>query len=138
MCKLIKKIKKKSITGYKAAYKINGKYYSPWTGVNYQLGKVKGTKKPLKYAEETASFILKPGDDFNNPTYFGKTAVFEEKEGAKKEVKNHKVFEKYDSDDSEHSCIILKMIISGEIWETKYDKDYKTFAGTNIDLIEEV
>jgi len=130
MCKLIRKTKRKSFTGYKAVRKINGKYYSYWTGVKYRVGPVKGTKKPLTNASPFSSFILDPGGSCNQPDYFGKTGAFKKKTDAKGEVERYNRYG--------NSACVLAVRLGGEIWHVDNGGDAVIFAGTVIDSMEEV
>ena len=127
MCKLIRKTKRQSFTGYKVVLKIGGKYYSRWTGIEYLCGPVMGVTEQLPNANRRSSFIFDPEDQHNNPDYFGKTGAFKNITGARKS------FPFYGN-----TACILKMVLSGEIWETEFDPLHKTFAGTHIDSIEEI
>ena len=128
MCILIRKTRKKSVTGYKIALKIKGRYYSPAAGIEYKVGPVKGVTKAGKNALEEWSWVFNPAEGFYSSRYFGKTAVYLSPERLKANIKES--WHRY-------GACLLKMTISGDIWETDYSLG-KTFAGDHIDKMEEV
>jgi len=135
MCKIIGESKRKTVTGYKLAYEINDSFYSPYTGVQYRVGKVHATNKVLKEANSISTGrFLSEFDDYE-PQMTGKTAVFLKKEDAKKELLIL-------NDTSKYSIIVinvvmLKMKISGNLLDAKF-KEARTIAGDSIESIEKI
>jgi hypothetical protein len=132
MCKLLKKTRKKTFTGYKVALKVNGKYYSCWSGMRYTLGPVKGMKRTGKYSSRILSFVMHRDDVCHNPNYFGKTAVL----GILEDVLNERILFKTHYVSQDLIIVILEMTISGPIWLTNYK--HECYAGTNIISFKEI
>ena len=131
MCKLIRKTKRKSFTGYKAVRKVDEKYYSFWTGMEYEPGGVKGVRVPKEYALDTATFILDEYDSCYVGNYFGKTGVFIDISDARDEVERVNRWHKEDVE-----MCVLKVRLGGDIWEVEYHR--AVMVGTHIDSMEEV
>ena len=137
MCKLIRKTKRKSFTGYKIALKIGGKYYSPFSGITYKPGPVPVARKPRKYAFN--GHVLNPGEYFYLESFHGKTQVCKTLVITKGNMKimANDFGKQLNKNLYKQPLVILEMKISGEIWESHWAGD-STFAGTHIDSMEEV
>src|SRR3972149_860800 len=73
--------KKKSYTGYKFVLKLNNKYYSPATGIEYKVGPVKrpnalSVYRIKKYKLFSTNRIIKKGALFYNKDMVGRTGVY--------------------------------------------------------------
>jgi len=125
MCTIISKSKRKSFTGYKVALKIDGKYYSPATGVEYVVGDV-----PIpdcineEYRDDWFDDVLNPEEYSHKVEYKGHTAVFKKK-----------IITEVVSDLS--IAALLKMKISGDMLNCEY-ANLKVIAGSRIDSFKEV
>ncbi len=80
MCNLKTRYRKqKQFVGYKVAVHVDGKFYSPATGIEYKIGKVEIPNEiNMKYA--TGAFednLLCPRRPYFNTNMIGRTAAFE-------------------------------------------------------------
>ena len=117
-----------TFTGYKVATKINGKYYSPYTGVEYKVGPVTpviiGDKRlpnavfPIIY--------LQPNKDM-----YGYTAVFMASDD------DHYLMEPDDEDPDIENRVMLKMTISDTLYNGTVNIR-KVILGKYIKSIEEI
>lgn len=88
MCIFIASVPKAKtvVKGYKVAVKDKyNHYYSPFTGIRYEVGKVKVAIKYGKYSlvkKLHYQDILNPENHFNKSIYAGMTAAFRNKEDA--------------------------------------------------------
>lgn len=141
MCKLIKKTRRKSFTGYKIAFKKDGKYYSPATGIEYKIGDVPHCPRLKPLAVKLGIFdedLLNSRYHLYEPGMQGKTSVLKYRAQA---VKLQRACQK-NSNVIGLFCLLI-MTVSGEIWEGEFSFSYKDldrpiFAGTHIDSMEEV
>jgi len=132
MCKILKKTRRKSYTGFKIVCKINGKYYSSVTGIEYKPGSV----TPVDTIDESKTFgywsrhVLDPDMDSGYcKEMHGKTCVFKEKSDA------------LDFLNSRSKEQLVEMTISGEIWEAEMRCLFgfmSLFVGTEILSIKEI
>ena len=114
-------LSQKTFTGYKIVVKDKyGHYYSPYTGVRYEKGKVKATNKCGKY---TACKFNIFSDYHFNPRLHGRTAVFESYLDAKEQLKEMNMFSYNFINCNE--LIIIKLTISGNL-------RYGIYAGSDI------
>ena len=125
MCKITKKSRKKTFTGYKSVVVVRGKYYSPATGVLYKVGPVPVVKNKRVNAEGGYVDMLNPKNKFYNPRMMGKTGVF---------YTQTQAMQLYPSD------AMLKMTISGDLHEGTIADQFRFEAdlivGNHIDKIE--
>jgi hypothetical protein len=136
MCNIIAKSLKQNIIGYKVALKINNKFYSPVTGIEYKIGNV---EIPTKYGENNIkddlymNDVLNPNDFAHDPAYAGKTAIFEvEQDGLYKldEWKGRL------SQKLSNKLQLIRMALSGDLYTGDYGLS-SVYLGTAIDSIEE-
>lgn len=127
MCDLIYKCDEEEVTGYKVAVKIDDKYFSPATGLEYKVGPI-----PLqfKYQKHVADFVnvLDENNECYNTNMTGRTCVFRDLESAK-----HKQNKWY----SFYELIILKMTISNDLLSGYYSTS-EVYGGKNIVSMEEL
>lgn len=138
MCNILDKYPEDTFTGYKIAYKKNGKYYSITSHIEYKRGPVSGVKdiEALNGVEDStlldSIFFLKE--------YFGRTSVF----------RNYGDFIEFFDDvqrcNPKQKIIWLKVTLSGKLRFGSVTKSAKEnwplyfkecVSGTNIDSIEE-
>lgn len=122
MCKINTKTKHKTVTGYKAVFEIDGKYYSPSTGVEY----VEGMKMP--FLNKRCEFADTDWADIFEDTVFyhygmqGKTGVFRKLSELKKQFSHNKRMR------------VIKITLTGEIYDGTWD-GYLLYIGTEIKTI---
>ncbi|MFH1276489.1 MAG: hypothetical protein ABIH82_05240 [Candidatus Woesearchaeota archaeon] len=133
MCIILSKTERKSYTGFKIVHKVDGKYYSPATGIEYKPGPVTPTKTIIesKVSGGWNLTSLTEGDRFYNKNMYGKTSVFVDKRNADL---------CYGGRSGES---VVEMTISGGIWEGGLRCSYnpytaKLFLGTKIVSIKEL
>ena len=145
MCKIVNVLKKAvQRTGFKVALKINGRYYSPATGVEYKKGKV-----PMcpDYDEDTIEYLLrlcnyfsinriftKPDSEHSRRSchlvnFNGNTTVF-------KNISDTIELLRYVLHCTDHEVVILKMALWGRINGT-YQED-PVFAGFRIIKMKQI
>ena len=102
------KIKLTSYTGYKYVIVINGKYYSPTTGIKYKVGKVPVLTSNMKleiHGGNSINQYLSPTSKYNSKNYNGNTSVFKSLKKCEDECKGKD---------------IIKMTISGNLKKAKH------------------
>jgi len=106
MCRIRKPCRNiTSFTGYKLVFKIDNKYYSAFTGIEYKENtKIVPVDEMQKHADYQMWSTI-----HRNEKMIGKTTVFENLEDAK-EIKNvwHKTF-------PDKEIVILEMTLSGNL-----------------------
>lgn len=135
MCKIIRKSKRTSFKGYKVALKLNGEYYSIYTGIKYSIGPVQGirvdysTKHPLQPSHNIREQMLL------NPDMYGRTAVLLNLNTAKgllrpllKEFWWLKGW----------TFVIVEMTLSDDLMNGRFGSDFPVVIGKNIVSIKEV
>lgn len=133
MCDLNRKTNKKSVVGYKFVIKHDGGYYSPATGMRYEIGLI----KPVTVFGEVRADIfndslLTPGSFCFSEGLVGRTAVFNSFASCELFInRSARVIS-----DMFDTCII-KMKLSNDLIGGTYSHSDVT-AGRTIDLIEEV
>ena len=133
MCKVGKRFRPKSgkVTGYKTVVKVEGKYYSPCTGVEYIAGQkvtpIRGLdKRNMTFASIYWEYgkCVQPGHRNYEPKMKNKTGVFLEKED----------IEYLDRHSDE---ITIEMTISGGLYHASTGSS-PTVVGNFIESIKEV
>lgn len=128
-------------TGYKVAIKIDGRYFSICTGVEYQIGKpiAAPTTTFFRYAAED---IIAPTGSFYSAQHVGNTAVFQRFRPAEElfysihRVDHTAEFVSYISKilgykpDSIH-VVVVKMTLGSDLYYGVTD-GYSTYCGNNI------
>ena len=124
-------------TGFKIAIKGNDEnYYSPFTGMKYNIGKVMPMDK-INY-ENSISFpqnILSPNNQFYNEKMRGMTGIIvTDIESIKQE------FDSFCEDDKQLQFAVLKMTITGDLHNAIYISSsfYNTIIGNTILSIEDI
>jgi hypothetical protein len=137
MCTIKEKIiNKKSVIGYKVAYQVGKRYYSPVTGIEYKPGPV---TIPKKYGKNNIreniwiSDVLNKLCEAHDEQYSGKTAVFTTLSSAKCQLHS---WAQRGYSISKSKYVILKMELSGELYNGNYGDD--VYLGTKIDSIKKV
>ena len=128
MCKIKEKADLKEFTGYKVALKVDGKYYSPATGIEYKLGPVTVATEKGKYIDCCfEDNLLNPESRIFNNAMHGNTALFEDKQGALRlmSVMNR-----------DFLIVILKMTLSDLTYYGEY-LGYRVILGKNIVQLSE-
>jgi hypothetical protein len=139
MCKIKEPyLKSKTFTGYKQVIVLEGKYYSPVTGIEYEVGK-KVTPVTLENFEniilsipnlerkmdETSwiypHIVLNPKTQFYNEYMYGMTGVYAHKDDAFKDTKG---------------VIVVKMTISDNLHHAELDHSIDIVVGNFIESIE--
>lgn len=128
-------VKEKSFVGYKGVIKIGSKFYSPVTGLMYEEGMDVPILEFNRVARDSAwidifSEKLKPMSSKYQEKMEGKTGVLVHESDA------INIFKKYMLT-SKHKYTIVKMTISGEMDEDKFN-GYPTKLGSKILKIEEL
>jgi len=116
MCTITGTCNLKEFTGYKVALKINGKYYSPVTGMEYTLGKIKPPKTIYKnYTVEGFADVLENTDPAHERRMIGNIAVFVYEKDAE-HFRKHLMFWHLTT----KPVIILKMTLQNVIFKGEY------------------
>lgn len=133
MCKVLEKYtKKKKFTGYKMVVKVDGKYYSPVTGIEYIPGKdiipVKSESKVNRNfinSDSWKSFyeILKNKNLYEEKMH-GKTGIFVERN----------IVDEFSQNET---YIPVKMTISGDLHYAQTDW-WNTIVGNHVVSIKEL
>ncbi len=128
MCKLTKKSKRKSFTGYKSVVKVGKKFYSPVTGMEYKVGPVPKIRRIGKHVLPDYVNVLDPGAAAYNPKMVGKTGVFENPALPRELFRTN---------------TLVKMTITGDLYEGYVETGGgmnlgDLIAGTHIAKIKEV
>lgn len=124
MCTILRKTDKTEVTGYKAVIKIDGKFYSPFTGMEYTVGMT--IPKMIKRGEIRYSEYENVLDEYSNhynKEMQGKTGVF-------KSIRQCREY----ADSS--GFTMLEMKLGGVIYDGRFDEDH-TYIGTEILEIKE-
>ena len=136
MCNLTDKIKDKTFTVYKVAREVDGRYYSPATGIEYTVGPVPVPKKQGSLSVQSGQRglfffknVLDPAEAYFNPNMIGRTAGFIHPWDAQKEITHLKSYV------FNVKFVILKMILSEDLMRGHYGGD-PVVAGKHIDEIE--
>lgn len=138
MCNILDKYPDDTCTGYKIAYKKNGKYYSITSHIEYKQGPVSGVEgiEALNGVEDSTL----PDSIFFLKEYFGRTSVFRDYEDFTEffiDVKRY---------NPKRKITWLKVTLSGDLRFGSVNKSVKEIlppcfkecvSGTNIDSIEE-
>ena len=82
MCKITKKSRKKSFTGYKSVLVINDKYYSPVTGMEIKIGPIPIITHRQNHANRDYVNVFDESIGAHEPKMKGMTGVFIEQERA--------------------------------------------------------
>jgi hypothetical protein len=131
MCYITKKSKLKIFTGWKAVYVVDGKYYSFWTNLEYEVGKVKPQK--VKSDGTVRHKIRNTIVGLNyNKTMYGKTGVFKKKKDAER------VYFIYEN--VLRPMALLKITISGDLYNGFIDvtSEEPVVLGNYIESIERI
>lgn len=141
MCRFDKEITdSRIVTGYKLAVKDKyNHYYSPVTGIRYEVGKVKAaTKLGVHNIIESMGFdnILNQEHPAFDIKYIGKTAIFKELYSVKKFKKDQLdcAFFKYKA---VGNFVILEMKLSGELYHGRYGLS-GVYIGSEIKSIKKI
>jgi len=131
MCTITGTCNLKEFTGYKVALKINGKYYSPVTGMEYTLGKIKPPETIRKnYTVEGFANVLQNTNPAHERRMVGNTAVFINKKNAKNFRKNLRFWY------NDARSVILKMTLQNIMFDGIYEFD-KVRIGSTIKSFKE-
>jgi hypothetical protein len=134
MCKIIKKISEEKVTGYKIAYQVGKKYYSPVTGIEYKPGNV---EIPTTYGKNNIrnqiriANVLDKSSLAHDARYSGKTAVFMYHEDAIEHLHDWR-----SRSSKRIKFAILEMELSGELYDGEYY--FPVYLGTVINSIKKV
>jgi len=140
MCEIIKKLRRKSVSGYKIVAHKDGSFYSTFTGQKYEIGKpIEGITDNSRTMSDywTSAINHKLAEiklfPFFNKWFVHKTAVFLDREVAfimGEEITHalHTLYNKYD-------IVLVKMTLTGDIYSGEYDY-VNVYAGTQIKAIE--
>ena len=136
MCKLTKKLTSESYKGYKIAIKKGDKYFSPATGVEYRVGRVRKATTSLAIA--LFSFlcqereILRKSGRFYDKNMIGRTGVFRKKTDAEELIRNWRLGSPCSV------LVILRMKVGGELYGGSFAMTCPIVAGGYIDSMKEV
>lgn len=127
MCDFKSKLRKKIVTGYKIVrVDKHGNYYSPHTGMRYNIGKIKPPKKYGKYRVSIFGDVLSKAELFYNLKFTGFTAIFQTIDDAIEKCDYwHSRFEI-------KNLIVIEMKLSGNIYSGIYNDKHKTYIGDEI------
>ena len=132
MCEIYGKLKRKTATGYKIAVEKSGKFYSPFTGIRYDTGRVPVAETARKFAIFLAPKRRLDGWAHYNPKMAGKTGIITRLGDAKPVLQGFK-------DNYGHILgsrfVLLKMKISGDLHAGNYDF-LDIIVGNTIESIE--
>jgi len=110
MCKIGKKINISKAVGYKAVIKMDGKYYSPSTGLEYVIGMtLPSLKRRLPTADKEWSNPLDEDYCFYEPLMQGKTGIFKTLEDCIQTFRDNKPYH------------ILQMTLGGDMYEGRFN-----------------
>jgi hypothetical protein len=134
---------KNSVTGYKLAVKDKyNHYYSPVTGVRYEVGKVKAATKYGKHnlrKELKFNDILDKADPGNKSIYRGMTGVFKYSHA----IDSFKRFclegvNDYDAKILSEKLVVLEIELSGKLYEGEYIMaiNHPVYIGSEIKSIK--
>lgn len=129
MCTLIGKCRKdlKSVCGYKiVVVDKHGNYYSPSTGIRYNIGKVKPLKNKGIHHGKEWSFPYSYNIWYRN-AYAGYTTIFKTYESAFAELEHLLTLPNIDTDE----IIIIEMELSKDLMHSSY-KSHNTYSGKYI------
>jgi hypothetical protein len=127
MCDLLERYNKPTFTGYKAALKINGKFRSPATYIEYKVGPVPKYQNLQRFT--SSYFINIHPHSFFNPTFNGYTGVFTSRYDAVSLLLS--IYEK-DRDNYQYdNFVLLKMKLGGILYNGWYVSG-PIIAGTEI------
>ena len=133
MCKLTNKNDNLQVKGYKVAYKEKSLYYSIATGIEYKIGPVPTPTTQYALSGFFAQGLLNPKNQLHKKDFYGKTAVFSDKDEA------HRLkMDFYHLVKTDKEIVILKMKLSGDLWDGTYEFITKIVAGNHIDSIKEI
>lgn len=132
MCNITGNYSKKSFTGYKVVCEMDGKYYSPATGIEYKKGPVEIPVVQQRLCNWFSDTLLLPDGYGYKPDMKGYTAVFVNQYNAMCTWKELAFWY-----DSPYKLKVVKMTISHKLQYGTYGHD-NVILGKRIDKIEEV
>lgn len=131
MCDLKNKIEEKEVTGYKVVIEIDGKYYSPCTGVEYEVGLVKIPKVQKNYVSNVVfSGLLEENHFAYSKNMIGRTCVFSRIIYAQK-------LQQYFLKNENGKFKIIKMTLKNDLMSGTYG-GYTVYGGRYIVSMEEL
>ena len=130
MCTIIGKSKVKTATGYKVAIKTNGKYYSPYTLIEYKIGKVEKPDLKGRFKKEI------PGNIFVEKMN-GNTAIIKRKKDVLSYFKKSGDVKYFQRKYGDINFALLKIKLTKILYEGDFTS-YPTLIGSKILSIEEV
>lgn len=141
MCTLVKKTRRKSVTGYKLVvqHKETGEFYSGFTGQKYEIGKVAlppdRCKRLHNVWNDDLDFIALSVLPFYKKDYEGFTSVVSHIDIIRRQLQDSPkdVFGPYNP-------VIVKVKLSGTIYKSTWGtwNVFETFSGNNIVSMEYV
>lgn len=136
MCDLLGVFEGKSFKGYKIAVEIEGKFYSPFTGIEYKVGKVPTVKIP-----EISWTAWKPNKIMLNPhwnkSYKGYTSLFRSLVDAQLYYSNKLNYHTHDGRVPK-KVVYLEFEISKDLRYSEPEKGINTIAGKYINSIKKI
>ena len=141
MCEIIKKLRRKSISGYKIVAHKDGSFYSTFTGQKYELNKpIKGIdEKTFRMSSYWTPYIdtnleLIKECSFYQQSFINKTSVslsYNEIFELGEEINMH-LFAEY----KDYDIVLVKMTLGGDIYSAKFHSAIHMYAGTQIKAIK--
>jgi len=138
MCTLTNVSSKKSFTGYKMAVERRGRFYSVFSGVEYAVGLVPRTRVAKKNSIIGSSFKAIKRWRFYEPGMVGKTGVMRDVSMARLELRDLQIH--LSNERKDWSLVLLKMKISGGLWEGKYtgNREHDIVVGDHVDSLRKI
>ena len=128
MCKIYNKLSETLFVGYKVALTDKyGHYYSPFTGIRYEKGKVKKVDaNSLKTKYRTDEKIE------YTEGMIGMTGVFA------KHVEANYIYDYFTRHHPEYKFSLLEMTLTGDLYDAKMGDRYNTVIGNNIYKLKKI
>lgn len=142
MCEITQRLNDNEIpekTGYKVAIKLEDKYFSPATGVEYKVGLVEVGDRFKHFIKHQIyrSDILIPSSSAYKEEYVGQTAVFDDLARATALKIKFAEYNEYYAPSLVQHIVILKMTLSNIKFKGTYN-DSSVWMGSVIKEIEEL
>lgn len=138
MCRLTDKINNQNyVLGYKIVLNRNGMYFSPTTGIVYDIGPVHIPKKQINIIDHIVNDLLVEGSFAYNKNMVGRTCVFLDYKRAEDVYEEWRYSSKL-YDEHGASLKIVRMSLYGELMFGDYSNNILVVGGTHIYSIKEI
>lgn len=138
MCRLTDKINNQEyVWGYKIVLNRNGMYFSPTTGIAYEIGPVTIPTKQINIIDHIVNDLLIEGSFAHNKDMVGRTCVFLDYKSAKDIYEQWRYCSRLYNEHGT-SLKIVRMALYSELMFGDYSNNILVVGGTHIYAIKEI